>query len=1025
MKHSFLKAILAVLFAVSGISGLIYEVTWSKYLSLFMGSTAYSHMIVLATFMGGLALGAFFWGRFADRTLNPLRMYAALEIIIGAYCATYPFLMSVTEKLFILMATGFHLQVSPVSLTLVKILLSMTTLLLPTFCMGGTLPVLLKVLTRSLGEAGKDIATLYWVNSFGAVVGAALAGFFLIQRYSLDGATWIAAVINLVVGTIALLLSRGVALPSADRVPPEPAGHVKPEKVSFEIMRLAIVVAAMSGFISMIYELTWIRLLITLLGSSTYAFTLMLIAFISGIALGGWIVARIIVKRRKLLRLLTLCQFATALFMLGTLPFYQRLPFYLWKLSTLLSNTPKNFPLFLFFEFVFCFLLMIVPTTFSGMSLPIVGKIAAGELKALGRNVGNVFSINTVGAVAGALLTGLAFIPLLGVKHSFELALVLNALLGAVILFTDTEGAMPWKVALLGVLVLLGWGYALAVPQWNETVSSLGVYRAFFQTAPDSYDEFLEGVEGRSMLWYKEGVTANVAVSSFTNNSGVQERALIINGKADATTEADLPTQILLAQIPLSLTEDTGSVLVIGMGSGITSGSALTHPLRSLDCVEISPEVVDCDYLFADANRHFLRDPRVHVFIDDAITFVKINPNRYSCIISEPSNPWIAGIGNLFTTEFFELMKQHLAPGGILAQWFHTYELNDEVFQLVLRTLSRSFPHVMIWMPTDLDVVMTASMDPIVPKFEHIKQCLERDAVRDDLSRIKISNAAALLSTQAIARVDTSVVSYSGPLNSEKKPLLEFLAPISFFTHSDVTMMVNIDRRFAEKDTTLTLSRLKREGRLDDKDYAGIAQFQGSIATNDYRLTVNAAEAALAQNPDNVDALAVLSVVAKTTGDTTQRLATLARLAQLNPDNAAVLSTYATEFFDWKCSSDSVNIGKYVVLPEQLLRRSIDLTQGQNELYYLALARIYHASGSYGDAAEAYGSALKLRDMYEPMDAALTDERLAALAADDYLTAHDPEKAISYIGRLKEIDSLSAELPALRHHLMVETKGKF
>ncbi|HUL44263.1 MAG TPA: fused MFS/spermidine synthase [Bacteroidota bacterium] len=1024
MKHSFLKAILALLFAVSGMAGLIYEVTWSKYLSLFMGSTAYSHMIVLATFMGGLALGAWFWGRYADRAANPLHVYALLEIVVGFYCAAYPFLISVTEKLFILTATGLGLQASPAGLTLIKVVLSTATLLLPTFCMGGTLPVLLKVLTRSLGEAGRDIATLYWVNSFGAVIGAALGGFFLIQSYTLDGATWIAAAVNLVVGTVALLLARKRSAAAAEEEEAGAAASEKVQNASSAVLSLAIIVAAMSGFISMIYELTWIRLLITLLGSSTYAFTLMLIAFISGIALGGWVIARIIVRRRRLLRLLAVCQFAAAIFMLGTLPFYQRLPFWLWKLSTLLSNTPKNFPLFLFFEFIFCFLLMIVPTTFSGMSLPIVGKIAAGELKALGRNIGSVFSINTVGAVAGALLTGLVFIPLLGVKHSFELALVLNALLGMVILFTDTEGVMPWKVALLGVLVLLGWGYVLAVPQWSETVSSLGVYRAFFQTAPDTYQDFLDGVASRTTLWYKEGVTANVAVSSFVNNSGVAERALIINGKADATTQADLPTQVLLAQIPLSLTQDTGSVLVIGMGSGITSGSALTHPLRSLDCVEIAPEVVDCDYLFADANGHFLQDPRVHLFIDDAITFVKINPKRYSCIISEPSNPWIAGIGNLFTSEFFELMKQHLAKGGILAQWFHTYELNDEVFELVLRTLSHSFPHVMIWMPTDLDVILTASTDPIVPRLDQIADRFRRTPVADDLSRIKISNAAALLSTQAVANLDSSVVPLSGPLNSEKRPLLEFLAPISFFSNSDVTLMDRIDRRYQEKDTTLVLSKLKRERKLGEQDYAGIANFQASIATDDFRLAVNSAQAALAVNPDNVDAISILSVVAKQTGDTLQRLATLGRLAELKDDNPSVLSTYAMEFFDWKWRTDSAHFPNFVQLPEQLLRRSIDLSEGQNELFFLDLGRVLRAAGNFQGSADAYGSALQLRDKYEPMDASVTDEQLAALAADGYLTVHDAGKAAEYIGRLREIDSLSAELPALMRRLTVESKGR-
>src|SRR5689334_2132139 len=206
MTHARLKTLVAILFALSGISGLIYEIAWSKYLSLFIGSAPSSQMIVLATFMAGLAAGSFRWGRAADRSLRPLRLYGFLELAIGGYCLLYPLIMAACEKIFVAAGTGFGLAGHPAPLAALKFALSAATLLVPTFCMGGTLPVLLRTLSRDLSSSGKDVATLYWINSLGAMAGAALAGFYLIRVFALDGAMAIAAAVNCGVGLIALFL---------------------------------------------------------------------------------------------------------------------------------------------------------------------------------------------------------------------------------------------------------------------------------------------------------------------------------------------------------------------------------------------------------------------------------------------------------------------------------------------------------------------------------------------------------------------------------------------------------------------------------------------------------------------------------------------------------------------------------------------------------------------------------------------------------------------------------------------------
>ncbi len=1021
MQYSRLKALLVLLFALSGVCGLIYEISWSKYLSLFIGSTSYSHMIVLATFMGGLAFGAHYLGKYADRSPNPLKLYAILELIIGMYGALYPFLMIACEKMFISVAVGLNLASDQMFLTMLKFLLSVITILLPTFCMGGTLPVLLKLLTKSVDETGKEVATLYWVNSFGAVLGTALAGFFLIRLYTLDGAIWIAAAVNILVGIAAYILAKDIKMePSVSQTSEKTSTTTK---YSQSIITLAITVAIGSGFISMVYELTWIRLLTTLLGSSTYSFSVMLIAFIGGIALGGWIISIMIGRVKNLMFLLAICQAGAALFMLATLPLYEWLPYYLWKLSMLLSNTPENFPLFLFYEFLFCFALMIIPTTFSGMSLPVVAKIAAGDMKALGKNAGNVFSLNTIGAVAGAVVTGLIFIPLLGIKQSIELGVALNAVLAIVVMMKDQRAVSRWKIGITATLLLSGFTYRIAFPKWNENVSTVGVYRAFFKEAPVSYENFFKEIEDRSTLWYKEGVTANVAVNEFTNDNGNRERSLVINGKADASTENDLPTQVLLAQIPLILGQNTGDVLVIGLGSGITSGSALQHPIRSLDCVEISPEVVDCNYLFSEYNHDFMKDQRVKVTVDDAITFVKVNPKKYSCIISEPSNPWIAGIGNLFTSEFFELCKERLEPGGVLAQWFHTYDVNSDVFKLVLRTISKSFPYVALWAPSDADMILVASMEPLQPQFDEIRKKIALPSVKKELERIQMFDVPSFLSTQLTSYTHPILTAKSDSVNSEKQPLLEFLAPLSFFTHSRLNFSDVVERNVPPNDSTLLLEQYNREFGLHDIDFLNIAKYQFYVAIEDFRLPYQAVQECLQRNPENPEALQLLAGIAGAVNATEERLSALERLIKVMPDNAELLAMFANEYFEWRKQVASPQFTAELAVPIRLLQQSVELSGKNDERYFIWLADMLTSARRFEEAGEAYGAALKLRDMYEPLIESITDEQLAFQAGDRYLTAGKYDRAEQFVERLKQINPSNTELPNLINQLTAGKKG--
>ncbi|MFI5253446.1 MAG: fused MFS/spermidine synthase [Bacteroidota bacterium] len=1004
MGSTSVKLIVILLFIFSGICGLIYEVAWSKYLSLFIGNTAYSIMIVLATFMGGLALGSYYWGKYADRSPNRLKLYGMLELAIGVYCLFYPLLIGICEKIFVAIATGLDASSDQVVLLMLKFLLSFTTLIIPTFFMGGTLPVLTKFITRTIREAGKGVATLYYINSLGAVIGAGLAGFLLIRLYSLDGAVAIAAVLNLLIGTIALIVARKVQGVSESETHPDEV-HVSTDQPSTpSAVRLAIITAVMSGFIAMIYELTWTRLLANILGSSTYSFTLMLIAFISGITLGSWIVSLIIGRIKNLTVFLGLCQLGTAISMIATLPFYERLPYYLIKISTLMSNKPENFPYFLASEFLFCFLIMIIPTSLSGMSLPIASRLASNDLRFLGKSIGGIFSINTIGTVFGALLTGLVLMPQFGVKLTIELGVLLNIFLGLGIIFYDGSMPLKWRIGITVVVIFISIGYRVEYPSWENYISTSGVFRTLFREYVASYDELKNRrTVGRKILWYKEGVNANVAVAESESDEGTQ-KSLIINGKADASTISDLAPQILVGQIPLMLRPDTGEVLVVGMGSGITCGSALRHPLRSLDCVELCSEVVECDSFFSEENYHFMQDPRARVFIDDAITYLKITPQKYDFIINEPTNPWIVGVGNLFTREFFELTKKHLRQGGVLAQWFQMYDMDNDILKLIVRTLSKSFPYMSFWRVSDADMLILASEFPIKVDFNEMQNKMSRPALTEDFARINIHDLPALLSTQIISHMNPTSIFGDGEINTEKRPLLELRAPISMFTHAEMTMIDSIDQRFLPSGENLFASRYAAERDLTFENYFNIAAFRYLQNFGDDQMTYTALKKCLTFQPDNIDALIMIS-----------KLTTKYNLKEEGADALRhLLIAYRR---------DPQTISGFIAKQLELVKEQSAPVSPQKLNYFMSIAETFGACQYYGEAVSMYRDILELQQREKIPITGDFEEQVSILAAQNCILANDTDGASQFVDHLKMLNPNNQQIPILTRGILDKKKS--
>ncbi|MFH0989069.1 MAG: fused MFS/spermidine synthase [bacterium] len=977
MKKSSLYSIIAILFIVSGASGLVYQIVWFKYLSLFLGNTTYAQTVVLATFMGGLAIGASLWGRKSDSSRNPLRLYAILEILIGIYCLLYPFLISSLKGVFISIAQGANLASDSFGVLILKLLISVVTLLLPTILMGGTLPVLVRFLSKSINESGKNVALLYFLNSFGAVVGSMLGGFFLVPLVGLKGTIIAAGVINIGVGVIALLISK---LQMAAR---EELDQAESEETTYSERQitLAILVAGLSGLASMIYEVTWLRLLIPILGSSTYSYTLLLIAFISGITIGSLIVSKIIHKVKNLFNLLTSCQFAIGISMVMSLPLYGYVPYAFWHVGYALNRTEATYPIFLTLQFFVGFLIMIVPTIFLGMSLPIASRIATSDIKILGRMVGTVFSINTLGTVLGSLAGGLILIPLIGVRHSIEVGLLINILSGVLLLFHDPRISIKRRKFQTTSIITAVLIFIYLTADWNQIVTLSGVFRNLTRKSapPASYTEFVNTIRRNKIVYYKEGTMATVGVLQEGTPIDFQN-VLIINGKADASSTVDLPTQVLLGQIPMMIHPKPDSVMVIGFGSGATIGSILTHPVKSVQTVEISAEVIDASKHFEHVNGKPLSDPRSKIFIDDALSFLKLSNSSYDVIVSEPSNPWIAGIGSLYTIEFFQECKTRMKPNGLMVQWFYLYEMDDETFRLVVRTFSSVFPNTSLWYSLTKDVILIGSNEPIEITEEELQKKISIPAVRDDLRRLHVNDVATFLSLQAISERGLSEYANYGEFNTEDKPLLEYRAPKAFYINAGVTKLNAYDERWRFDDSPTAFKKLLRRRALTEEEALNLIRYHTLSdrggAPIGYSLLVQYLQA----HPQDTASLKQMVDLCDRLEKKEEGLIYLQRLVELSPHDPVVLEKYV-----WKKFISLRNLSSPVqpfdtTASVQLLKECIRLTKDSVDYYFSKLGDYYFHLQQFKQAAVYYEKALKMNEDRENVSRIQLDRLLLNLA---------------------------------------------
>lgn len=766
-----------VLFFSSGFSSLIYQVVWTRTLGLIFGATTFATATVLAIFMGGLALGSWVAGRYADRVKHPLVVYGILEGAIAVWALMTPMMFSAAVPFYKWVWLNTHASVIPFSL--LRFACTALILLVPTACMGATLPILSKFIGRSLENIGNRIGTLYASNTLGAIAGAVFAGFMLLPSIGLASTTLVAATINFVLLVAVLILNQFQAkADSADALTTasvEPSANLG-EKRSLSVT--AVMVAfGISGAIAMTYEVCWTRALLMVIGSSTYAFTLMLTAFLTGIFIGSIICAKLVDKTDKPMLWFAGLQLALGLLTVVSLLQFNQVPF--WNLY-INAHVHLEQDAVMFLRFLLAGSVLVPTTVCLGGIFPVVVKVATTKIATVGKSVGSLYACNTVGAIAGAFLAGFVLIPLFGTEKTLTLCASGNTLLALLLLYAcSKESAISQRLlrsaGACGVLLL---GFLCFTPGlWDRGVILMAQtarrnlpHRGFEYK---SYDDWRSALRADTEVrFWADGPCSNVGVVYYPES---KITSLITNGHIDASDDADLPVQALLSGLPLLVKPNTQDVAVVGWGSGQTIGTATTFPgIKSIDAIELEPNVIPASKFFHHVNHSPENDPRVHTILNDGRNYLLATDKKFDLIVSEPSNPWQSGVCNLFTKEYFEICKSRLRPNGCLSLWLQIAEVPPDDLCGVIAALNQTFPHTLAFYPRPGNTIILASAEPITMDLPMIEKLLKDKQIGAEFKSVGIADVGSFLAHIAASSDGLRGLISSKLLNTDDTNHLEF-----------------------------------------------------------------------------------------------------------------------------------------------------------------------------------------------------------------------------------------------------------
>ena len=803
-----------VFFFVSGACGLLYQVVWTRKLVLLFGTTSYAVSTVLSIFFLGLGLGSVWGGRLADRSPRPLWWYGVFECVVGLWALFFVFAVTYGEDLVVALLRQF--EFSRGMGVLLRGMLALILLFVPVSLMGATLPLLSRFVTREAMVRGNRIGALYTLNTFGAVAGCFLTGFFLIAAFGYTRTTLIGAVANVLVGAMAWAVSRRHEGRDAAA---EPGGRhstiATPNMTGWQY--LIIAAFFLSGFCSLGLEVLWTRLLSIIFLGTTYAYTSMLTTLLLGIALGSAAASAVVDRLRRPAFLLGLCLIVTGagcIYMLGILGDMPA------KVIELQRDSGGSWAAVIRGKFFLSFKALFIPTFFLGMTFPLVVKAASRYRDTLGQDVGRLYCANTVGGVLGSLAGGFLAIPLLGTHWGIVTFGLLLSGGGAAVVLAGREWGAAWKAAAVGAC-----GVLLAAGFWR---------------APEDVNRSLNAgyiPEDHRVLYYAEGVEGTVAVSEPVTETTGADRVLWIN-RVQATTSIEKGVKMnrLQGVLPLLFDRDPKDVLFMCFGSGITCGTLALSDFERIDAVDISAEVLKAAPFFETDNLGVIHRPEVAFHVDDGRNFLLTAPRAYDVITFEPMPLAVAGVSTFYTKEYYELCLSRLNPGGLVSQWIPLHSLNPEVVRSLAYTFTSTFPHYTGWF-INADLFLIGSNAPLKLDAARIQARLSIPALKQALDDVGFRDVESVLGCYLMDESGLDAFTQGGAVMRDDLPWAEFEAPKLVYERTQAQSIAELAKHmsspaplFLSGTDPALLARVERRYQAHRHDMEALQEYYGGMA---------------------------------------------------------------------------------------------------------------------------------------------------------------------------------------------------
>ena len=712
--------IVALLLFGSGFCALLYQTTWLREFRLVFGASTAATAAVLGVFMAGLGFGGIILGRRSETKARPLAFYAQLELLIALSAALSPLLISAARHFYI--ALGGTQAMGMGVGTIMRLILTALIIGAPTFLMGGTLPAAARAVVAPDDVTRRSIGVLYGMNTLGAVTGAVAGTFYCFEHFGNRITLWLAVALNVIVALSALHFAK--SMPDGKISSKLSREKEKEESRTEARPWFVFSAAALVGFAFFLMELVWYRMLGPLLGGSTFSFGLILAMALLGIGIGGGAYAFLGLKRSASLHFFALTCAAEALFI--------AIPYALGDRIAMVAMLLRPLGTLGFHGHIIAWsalcAIVVFPAAFiAGLQFPLLIALLGRGRKNVGAQTGAAYAWNTVGALIGSLAGGFGFLPMFSAPGVWKIVVVLLCAVAVVAALLALSELPRWSrlIPAFGIAALaLAMLYATGPTAfWRHSQIGVGRIKQF-QASPNEMRELVHRMR-RQILWETEGIESSVAMSKRDSLS------FIVNGRADGNAKGDAGTQIMSGLIGAVLHPHPAKAMVVGLGTGSTGGWLAAIPtMDQVDVVELEPAVLQVAKDCAAVNHDALANPKLHVRLGDAREVLLTTREKYDVVVSEPSNPYRAGVAGLFTREYYRSIDRCLQPGGMFLQWVQAYEIDDRTLQIFYRTLGSVFSNIQSWQTTDGDLLLLASHQPVQYNVEQLRARLKEEPFR-------------------------------------------------------------------------------------------------------------------------------------------------------------------------------------------------------------------------------------------------------------------------------------------------------